>query len=99
MVTADHDRRFYRSLLYEVIDSQPKLCTLLVAKPAYPRRQSLELDPLASKLDPLRQDAVFGKHLKHQVIGHMNVARVARERHPAERTATFAEQRADICRN
>ena len=63
------------------------------------RRQSLELDPLARQIDPAAENFVLREHLQHQIVGGVNVGRIARERRPAERPASFAEQRTNVRRH
>ena len=74
---------------------------MTVAKPhpADARRQSLELDALAGHVEPPVQMRAVGHQLLHLGIGLVDVLRIARERGPAERPDTAAEQRPDIGRH
>src|SRR5579864_3826615 len=98
MIAPNHDRCLQLSLLHHIVHREAKFRALAITKPANSRRQSLELDSLLRQLNPAPQNPVLWKKLQHKVIGQVNIRRLARQGHPAERTASFAEQRANICR-
>jgi len=99
MVAPNHDRRFDFPFLHQIVDRQAELRPLAIPQPADARRQALELDALARQIDPAPQNTVLGKQFQNQLIGHMNVRSLARQRHPAEGPASFAKQRTDVCRH
>src|SRR5882762_10995823 len=99
MVATDHDRRLEFALLHQIVHRQTELGALAIAQPAYAGRQSLELDPLLGKIDPAAEDPVLRKHLQYQIIRCCDVRGLARQRHPTEWSAAFAEQWTDICRH
>ena len=96
MIASDHDGRFEFSFFHPIVDGQPELGTFAVAQPADARRQPLKLDSFAGEIDPAPQNAILGKQLQHQLIGHGNIGGFPGQRHPAKRPAARAEQRADI---
>src|SRR6478609_82507 len=49
--------------------------------------------------DPLVQAVVVGEEVEHGLVRGRDVARVARERSPAERTLALAEERTDVGRH
>src|SRR5208283_2194446 len=99
MIAPHHDRRLDLSLLHQVIKRQAELRALSITKPADATRQSLELDPLAREANPTAKNFVVGKHFQHQIVGSVNVRGIAGKRRPAEGSATFAEQRTNVCRH
>src|SRR5579859_380621 len=99
MITTHHNRRLDFAFPDQVVDGQAKLRPFAIAQPANAGGESLELDTFAGQADPSAQNAVVGEQFKHQIIGNSNIGRVAGERRPAERTASFAKQWTDIGRN
>ena len=49
--------------------------------------------------DPARQGFVVREQFERETVGAIDVFGVARERHPAERPAAFAEERTDVLRH
>ncbi len=93
VIAADHDWRGDLARRDEIVDCDPELCPFPLPQPADPRRQPLKLDPVASQCDPAPQMLVFGKELEHQLVRAGNVTRIARERDPPERSASFTKER------
>ena len=96
MVAANHDGGDQFAGAHQPVDRQSELGALAVAQPADARRQSLKLNALACQREPSRQRLVVREHLGGQPVGAVDVRGIAGERHPAERSAAFAEQRADV---
>ncbi len=82
--------------LHHVVHGEAEFGALAVAEPADARGESLELDALAGEVDPAAEDAVLREHLEHEIVGGVNVGRIAGERRPAEGAAAFAEERTDV---
>src|SRR5712675_1106119 len=99
MISPHYDRRFQLPFFDHVIHCQSELRAFAVAEPANAGGQTLELDPLASEIDPATKNAIVGKQFEYEVVGRMNVGRFAGKRYPAERTSTFTEQRPNVCRH
>src|SRR5438045_9736185 len=96
MVAADHDGSLGLSCFSKMVDVFAESRAFAVAQPADSRRQTLKPDLLACEMNPSVEDFVFGKKLQHEVIRKRNVARVARQRGPAEWSAPFGKHRPDI---
>ena len=88
-----------RAVAHHLVEEQSRLVALAESEPADPRRQALERDPLAGPAEPVLQPRVVGEELEQRLVGGGDVGRIARERHPAERSASFAERVADERRN
>src|SRR5580693_8840439 len=99
MIAAYYDWCFDLALLHQIVHGKAKLRALSVPKPADACRQSLELDAPASEVNPAAQDAIVREEFENKIICDVNVGGFARERDPAERTASCAEQRTNIGRN
>ncbi len=96
MIAADHDRRLETPLAHELVDAQAEARTLAITEPQDARGQPLERHPLAGKLNPADQRFVVPEHLERRVVGDADVVGIARERRPAERPLSCAEQRTDV---
>ena len=96
MIAADHDRRLQLARAHQAVHGHAEFRALAVAQPADARRQALKVDALARQRQPARQRFVVRKQLERQAVGAVDVLGIAGERHPAERPAAFAEQRADV---
>src|ERR1044071_4183770 len=99
MIAPDDDGRGQLAPLHEVVQRDAEAGTLALSEPADARGQSLKLDALARERDPLAQLSVLRKELQHQLVGPVEVLRVAGQRDPPEGTLAFAEQRPDVLRN
>ena len=69
-----------------------------VAEPADARGKSLEVDSLLGQFDPAAEARVFGEEFEDQLIGPVDVLRIAGERDPAEWAFALAEERTDVFR-
>ncbi len=83
----------------ELVEGETRLVALAVAQPADAGRQALEGDSLLGAPDPLVQPVVVGEEVEHGLVRRRDVARVARERRPAERALALAEERTDVGRH
>ncbi len=99
MIPADHHRRCQFSLRHHLVESEAQPVPLAEADPADARRQALELDTLARHVEPVMQMRVVGDQLLHLGVGAIDILRLARQRGPAERPYTAAEQRPDVGRH
>ena len=81
---------------HEVVDRDAELRAVALAEPADPRGEPLEGDLRAGLLDPGAQVHVVREKREHQLVEAGDVARVARERGPAERPLALAEERPDV---
>ena len=99
MIATDDDRRFDFAAPHQFVHGDAKLGALAITEPADARRQSLEMNSLFRQLHPARQNFVFRKKLERERVGARDVLRIAAERNPAERTFSFAKERADVFRN
>src|SRR2546427_9635912 len=84
-------RRFYPPASHQVVERQPGPGPFAVSKPADARRQSLKRHPLLRQTDPARQRLIVRKQVQHGAIRLLNIVRVARQRHPTERTPALTE--------
>ena len=96
MVAADHDRRSELAGAHHLVEAQPQPLALAIAGPADPRRQPLICDPLAGQPDPALQGGIAGDLLEHRAVGRLDVGLLARQRHPAKRALSLAEQGPDV---
>src|SRR6185437_13077482 len=97
MVASDRNRRADLTRCNEVVQRNAEARTITLAQPADPRRQPLEVNPLARELDPAREMLVVRKQVEHQPVGARNVSWIAGEGGPPKRPLPLAEQRPDIC--
>ena len=81
------------------LKAKPGLVPLAVAEPADPGRQPLEADLVASAPQPLLQPVIVAEEIHHRLVGDLDVARVTRQRHPAERALALTEQWPDVGRH
>ncbi len=81
------------------LNARPSFGSLTQADPADARRQALKADALAGHVQPVVQVRVVRDQFLDLGVGLVDVLRVARQRDPAERTDTTAEQRADVGRH
>src|ERR1700680_141767 len=94
-----HNRIFDFAFLDQVVYRESKLRALSVSEPADTRGQTLKLDSLAREINPAAENAIVREQFEHEIVGHMNVRRLARQRDPPERPAAFAKQWTNICRH
>src|SRR5579883_1714605 len=99
VIAPDDDGRGKLAFLDQVIDAQAHLRALAKAQPGDARRQALEGDLAAGQRDPARERLVLGKELERLGVRDGYVLGLARERRPAERALTPAEQRPDELRD
>ncbi len=99
VVAADHDRRLEFARAHHLVERQPREVALAQAQPADAGRQPLEGDALARHVQPAVGVVVVREQLLDLGVGLVDVFRVTRERHPAERALALAEQRADVGRH
>src|SRR5688572_33061894 len=99
MITTDDNGRADLARGDQVVERQACLVPLTVAEPADAGRQALEADLVASTPQPLLQPVVATEQFHHRLVGDLDIARVARQRHPAERALALAEQRSDVGRH
>src|SRR5262245_52228667 len=99
MVASDDDRRANFALPHKIVEKHSGLFALAVTEPADSGRKALERNPSLSHLKPAREPLVLGEKLEQRPVRHLNVLGVARQRHPAERTAAFAELRSNVSGN
>src|SRR5581483_11109253 len=95
----DDDRRADLPLRHEIIERDAEARTIPLPQPANARGQPLELNLLASELDPATQMGIVGKELDYQLVGTMQIAWITGQRHPTKWTLAFAEKRPDVLRN
>src|SRR5712692_5203141 len=96
MVAADDNRRLQLAPGHQLVERQAEFRPLAVAQPANARRETLEAHALLRQADPAVEDRVVREELQHQFVGAIDVRRLTRERHPAERPAALAEKRPDV---
>ena len=82
-----------------LVEGQPQAMPLSQADPADARRQALEMNLRARHVEPVMQMRIVGNQFLDLGVGLVDVLRVARERHPAERSDAAAEQRPDVLRH
>ena len=99
MVAPDHHRRLELAARHHFIKGETRAMPIAKPDPADPRRQALERDPLLRHVEPIVQMGVLREKLLHLGIGLADILRIARQRRPAERPHTPAEQRPDIGRH
>src|SRR5438067_1762118 len=80
---------------WSVVSTRSSL-SALVAEPADPGRQTLELDALAREPQPTVQVVVVGQRLHNRAVGAIDVLRFAAQRHPAEGPFALAEEGPDV---
>src|SRR3989441_1018456 len=95
VVAADHERRLHAPGRHQVVEDPPRLRPIAVAEPADPRRQPLEVNPLARETEPADQVRVVAEGPDQRGVGLIDVLGIARERDPAERPLPLAEERAN----
>src|SRR5690242_5974794 len=95
MVAPDDDGRLDLAAPHQFVEGQPGLIALAIAEPADARGQSLEVDALLRHANPAGERLIFREEPQYLLVSAADVFRVARERHPAERTDAAAEERAD----
>src|SRR5581483_2882111 len=95
MIASNHDGRLDFPFFYELVHGESELRALAITEPADARGEALEFNALARQVDPALQNLIIWEELEHQVIRDRNVRRLTRQRHPTERPAPFAKQRAD----
>src|SRR6185437_4178820 len=83
----------------QIIQCDTKARAISLAKPADPRGQSLEVNPLACELDPASEVLIVRKQIEHQTIRSRYVRRIARQRGPAKGSLPLAEQWPNVCRH
>ena len=99
MIAPDHDGRLDFAAPDEFVDGHAELRPLAVTQPADPGRQSLVMNPFLRQLHPASQRFVLRKQLERETIRARDVGGISAQRHPAKRSATFAEERANVFRN
>src|SRR5213592_4550121 len=99
MIASDYDRRRELTTRDEIVQRHTESGALTLSQPADARRQSLEVHAFARHRDPAAQMLVVRKQVEHQLVGAREIVRIAGERHPAERTLPFTEQRAHVLRH
>src|SRR5580658_9067882 len=99
MIAADHDWRLQFAALDEFVHRQAELGAFPITQPTDACWQSLEVDSFLGERNPALQCAALRKKLQHQAIRAANVRGISRQRNPAERTATLAEQRPNVFRH
>ena len=77
MIAANHYRSGQFSGLYHVIKCQAKTVALTQAYPAYPRRQTLELNTLFRHIKPVMQVWIIRDEFFDLFIRFVNVFRIA----------------------
>ena len=98
MVTPNHNRCFEFAIFHHFIERQARQMPLAQAEPANSRRQALKGNAFLRHVEPTVHMRVVREQLFNFRIGFVNVLRIARQRHPAERPFAFAEQRTDVGR-
>jgi hypothetical protein len=92
MIAANNDRRRYLATRHELIERERKPGTITLPEPTNARRQSLKCNALARKLNPSTQLRILRKELEHELVRTRDIGGIAGERHPSERTLTFAKE-------
>src|SRR3989304_1634704 len=92
MIPADHDRGFYFTSRYQIIENRTHCCPLAVSQPANACGQTLERDLVLRLLNPVAELLVLREGLKDRAVRTINVLRIARERFTAEWAFAFAEE-------
>src|SRR5438552_1379887 len=96
MVAPDHDRGAYLASRDQIVYALAEFRALAIAKPAHPCRESLIGHALPGESDPPRESPVLRKKLEDEPVGAPDVRGIAGESDPAERAASFREERTDI---
>ena len=96
MVTTDDYRSLQLTAANHGIERQPKPVALAEPDPANTSRQALKLNSLTGRVQPVMQVFVVRNHLLNLSVRLVNIFRVTRQSHPAERTYTTAEQGPDV---
>src|SRR5579863_131655 len=73
--------------------------TVAEPNPADARREALELDPLASHVEPVMQVAILRQQLAHALVGAVDVFRIAGEGSPPEGPEPAAKEAAHVGRD
>ena len=96
VVAADDDGRLQFARAHHLVEGQARDVALAQSQPADARRQALEGDALARHVQPVVHLRVVREQLLDLCIRFIDVFRVARQGHPAERPPSFAKLRADV---
>src|ERR1700733_2049838 len=96
MIAADDDGSFQFAARDEIIYGETKFIAFTVTEPADTRGQTLKLHALLRELDPARERFVMRKHFQDELIGAMNVGRLAGKSGPAEGAASLAKKRTNV---
>ena len=99
MIAPDDDGRRNLSRSDEFVESQASPVAFAVPQPADAGGKSLESNPLLGETNPPMQRLVLWKEFEDGAIRRGDIGRVAGERHPAERSLAFGEQRTDVRRD
>src|SRR5262245_14017335 len=99
MIAANHDRRLHLAASNELVEREPDLRPVTVPKPTDARRQTLELHAFLRELDPATQIRIVRNVVEHDLVGRLDVRRIAGERDPTERTLADTEQRPNVRRD
>src|SRR4030065_519763 len=99
MVSRDHDRSLELFRSHHLVDDLPESCTLPIAEPADPGRQSVEGHGLLRMLDPVHELFVPGELAPDRFVGLSYVFRVSRDRDPPERSTSFGEHAREVERH
>src|SRR5438045_716640 len=99
MIAPDYDRRLDLAARDHLVERKPEPMAVAEPDPADARRQALKLDARLRHVEPLMQVRVVRHQLLDARIGAKDIFRVTRQRGPAERADTAAEQRANIGRH
>src|SRR3990172_10559745 len=99
MVSADHDRRHKLPAGNHSIERKSGTSALTIAEPANACRQSLKLHVAAGELEPTPKVFIFREELHYGLVRAVDVFGLSGQRHPAERSFTHTEERADVGRH
>src|SRR5947209_18928613 len=96
MTAADHDGSLHRAGANEVVDREPCLRPVAEPEPADPCGEALERDPFRRELEPALEQLVAGEEVAKRAVDRRDVARVAGQGGPPERTDAAAEERPHV---
>ena len=96
MIAADHDGGLQLAAGNHIVEHQPRLVPISQTNPANAGGQALKRNPVGGHIQPIVQMFVIRKQFLHRRVGFVDILRIARQGHPAERADPFAKQGPDI---
>jgi len=99
MIAPNHNGRLQFTIADHFIKGEAQLVSLSETDPADTRRQTLEVNALTGRIQPLVEMWVIRNQLLHLGVSLVDILRVTRERCPTERPDTATEQWAHVSGN